>query len=81
MDKKYLFENEDDTLGNLLRLELLDDPTVYFAGYRVPHPLERTVELRIKTHNDPNETVIKAIDSLLLQVNDLEVAFNKSIKN
>ena len=38
---------EDHTVGHLLRMELLRDPGVKFAGYKHPHPLEQLIELRV----------------------------------
>ena len=32
-------QDEDHTLGNIVRLQLLRDRSVKFAGYRKPHPL------------------------------------------
>lgn len=40
---------EDHTLGNLLRMQLLKDPNIIFAGYKVPHPLENRVELKVQS--------------------------------
>lgn len=40
---------EDHTLGNTLRMELLRNELVLFAGYKVPHPLENKIELRVQT--------------------------------
>ncbi len=38
---------EDHTLGNIIRQELLHDKRVRFAGYRKPHPLFDLVEIKI----------------------------------
>jgi len=40
---------EDHTLGNILRMELLRNENVLFAGYKVPHPLDHMIELRLQT--------------------------------
>jgi DNA-directed RNA polymerase II subunit RPB11 len=40
---------EDHTLGNLLRMQLLRDPNVIFAGYKVPHPLDPLVIVKVQT--------------------------------
>lgn len=40
---------EDHTLGNILRMELLRNENVLFAGYKVPHPLDHMIELRVQT--------------------------------
>jgi len=40
---------EDHTLGHILRMELLRNENVLFAGYKVPHPLDHMIELRVQT--------------------------------
>lgn len=45
----FVFGKEDHTLGNLLRVQLLRDPSVRFAGYRMPHPLIFDCHVRIET--------------------------------
>ena len=38
---------EDHTLGNIVRQQLLRDRRVRFAGYRKPHPLFDLLEVKI----------------------------------
>ncbi len=45
----FVFGKEDHTLGNLLRMQLLRDPSVRYAGYRMPHPLVFDCHVRIET--------------------------------
>lgn len=33
-------QEEDHTLGNIIRHQLLKDKTIKFSGYKRPHPLE-----------------------------------------
>ena len=40
---------EDHTMGNLIRMQLLRDKQVKFAGYIHPHPLIHKIELRVQT--------------------------------
>ena len=54
---------EDHTLGNLLRAQLLRDEKVIFAGYKVPHPLEHKVVLRVQTA--PDYTPLVAVNGAL----------------
>ncbi|RIB14187.1 DNA-directed RNA polymerase, partial [Gigaspora rosea] len=42
---------KDLTMGNLIRFKLLEEPQVIFAGYKVPHPLEHNVILKVQTTN------------------------------
>lgn len=38
---------EDHTMANLLRMQLLRNPDVLFAGYQVPHPLSTSCEMEV----------------------------------
>lgn len=44
----FTLAREDHTLGNLLRMELLRDPRVRFAGYKHPHPLDNDILVRVQ---------------------------------
>ena len=44
---KFNFHLEDHTLGNLLRMILLKNKNVKYAGYRSVHPLETCVEVKL----------------------------------
>ena len=44
-------EREDHTLGNMVRMQLLDDPNVLFCGYRQKHPLEPAIQLKVQTRS------------------------------
>ena len=65
---------EDHTLGNLLRHQLLKDKRVIFAGYRVPHPLEHTVELRVQTTDEstPIQVLQEAVQELIANLGTLK---------
>lgn len=56
----FVFNKEDHTLANMLKGQLLHDPQVRFAGYKVPHPLEPRFELNIQTNDET--TPVKALD-------------------
>lgn len=77
----YLFDKEDDTLGNLLRHQLLLKDSVLFAAYKRPHPLVRSMELRVIS--TPECTVKQVIDDslaeLIDQINDFETVFNQAL--
>mmetsp|Transcript_40667 Transcript_40667/g.99998 ORF Transcript_40667/g.99998 Transcript_40667/m.99998 type:complete len:134 (-) Transcript_40667:230-631(-) len=47
-------EREDHTIANLLRMQLLLDPSVTFAGYTQPHPLKHHVLLRVQVAGSPD---------------------------
>ena len=39
----FIFNDEEDTIGNLLSQYLLDRENIYYVGYVIPHPLEITI--------------------------------------
>eukprot|EP01083_Nonionella_stella_P217761 781576_1 len=57
---------EDHTLGNVLRMQLLQDDRVVFAGYKVPHPLLNEVVLKVRTNGaaSPADCLMNSIDVL-----------------
>lgn len=57
--------------------QLLKDPQVLFAGYKVPHPLESKFILRVQTTSDssPQEAFTNAITDLISEVSLLEERF------
>lgn len=46
----FIIQREDHTLGNVIRHKLLEDQDVIFAAYRIPHPLEHVMHLRVQTN-------------------------------
>ncbi|XP_013379289.1 DNA-directed RNA polymerase II subunit RPB11-like [Lingula anatina] len=73
---------EDHTLGNMLTTQLLKDPQVLFAGYKIPHPLEHKFVLRIQTTPDysPQEAYTNAITDLISEVSLLEERFKDAVR-
>jgi DNA-directed RNA polymerase II subunit RPB11 len=63
----FRFNKEDHTIANLLRMQLLRDPNVRFAGYIHPHPLVHYYDLKIQTNSattDPKAVLSNAIEDL-----------------
>ena len=48
----FVIEREDHTLGNMVRCQLLEDDNVLFGGYRVPHPLEPAIQVKVQTRQE-----------------------------
>ena len=77
---------EDHTIGNMLRMQLLQDSDVVFAGYKVPHPLENKIEVMVQTteSKDPlgavNEGIAKLTEEMGLMQNRLQHALDKAEK-
>lgn len=57
--------------------QLLKDPNVLFAGYKLPHPLEHKFILRIQTTTDytPHDALMNAITDLLAELSLFEERF------
>jgi len=67
-DKELKIEIEGGTHGicNLLAKRLLEDKTVEFAGYDVPHPLASSpiIYLRMKGTAKPEDALIRAVEKV-----------------
>ena len=70
---------EDHTLANLIRGQLLLSPHVLFSGYKVPHPLEAKVELRVQTDGEltPKQAVVQASNECMRDLGILSREFTK----
>mmetsp|Transcript_24048 Transcript_24048/g.66812 ORF Transcript_24048/g.66812 Transcript_24048/m.66812 type:complete len:156 (+) Transcript_24048:157-624(+) len=54
----FSLENEDHTLANALRYMLNKSLHVEFAGYSIPHPSEKVVNVRVQTTGGRPNTAI-----------------------
>ena len=72
---------EDHTLGNILRMSLLADKRVLFAGYRMPHPLEPKLVVKVRTRDntEPVSAVLDGIDNLQAELRTLEEGFKRQL--
>ena len=78
----FVIEREDHTLGNMLRMRMLDDDDVLFSGYRVPHPLEPAIQVKVQTRSEnpgPVKAVEDALGHLLKEMDTIESAFRKEL--
>jgi len=77
----FTIMKEDHTLANLLKYQLLKDPQVIFSGYRVPHPLFPSFQLRVQTTADysPQEAFTHAITDLMSELCLLEERFKNAV--
>ncbi|KAL3268089.1 hypothetical protein HHI36_007216 [Cryptolaemus montrouzieri] len=66
----------------MIRNQLLKDPNVLFAGYKLPHPLEHKFVLRIQTTSDysPHDALMHAISDLISELALFEERFKEAIK-
>lgn len=78
-------ENIPNVYGNLIIYnfsQLLKDPNVLFAGYKLPHPLEHKFVLRIQTTAEysPQDAFTHAITDLMSELSLFEERFREAIK-
>ena len=55
-----------------------------FGGYRVPHPLEPAIQVKVQTQSDnpgPVQAVHTAIDSLVAELDTFADQFKKALKD
>ena len=70
---------EDHTVGHALRKQLLKNPHVIFAGYKVPHPLEHKMVMRVQVSRDSPVAAMKlALRQLLETSTRLEGALQNA---
>ncbi|MGA2385573.1 MAG: DNA-directed RNA polymerase subunit L [Candidatus Bathyarchaeia archaeon] len=64
-------------LCNLLAKRLLEDKTVEFAGYDVPHPLASSpnIYIRMKGRAKPEDALVRAVE----KVREANDAFSKEL--
>lgn len=77
----FTFNKEDHTLANMLRAQLLLNPNVIFAGYRVPHPLEPRVEIKVQTDGEktPHQVLRTATEELILVLAETKKQFKGEV--
>merc|ERR1712216_424658 len=78
---QFTIEREDHTIGNMLRMQLLRDPKVLFAGYKVPHPLDYKIHVKVQTTADskPTQAMQGAITDLQEELNMFEERFRQEV--
>ncbi|KAJ2158063.1 DNA-directed RNA polymerase II core subunit [Coemansia sp. RSA 552] len=78
---QFNIQREDHTVANILRYKILQHPQVLFAAYRMPHPLEYYVELKVQTtsRTTPVEVMKEAIESLMLEYGNIRSAFDNEL--
>lgn len=67
----FEIQREDHTVGDPLVMQLHEDHAVAFAAYKIPHPLEHRLLIKVKTTSaasTPAEVYNGAIDTLKAEV-------------
>ncbi|EDO07968.2 RNA polymerase Rpb3/Rpb11 dimerization domain family protein [Babesia bovis T2Bo] len=72
---------EDHTFGTLIRSRLSKDERVAFVGYRMPHPLENKLEIRLRCKVDsPFTVMLNAISSVRLNIGHLKKVYLSTLR-
>ena len=78
----YTFQNEDHTLGNILRYMLMKDKNTNFCGYSIPHPSEDVMNIRLQTKEEnTNQIMGKAMDRVVEIGDILSEKFKKALND
>merc|ERR1739841_214326 len=71
-----VIQDQDHTLGNCLRYQLIQDNRVVFAGYKKHHPLEEKIEIKVQTNGE-----IPPPDAILDSCGKLSQTLGKLVEN
>ena len=78
----YTFQNEDHTLGNILRYMLMKDPNTLFCGYSIPHPSEDIMNIRLQTKEKGTNEVMENAMNRIDEISDiLSNKFKKALND
>lgn len=78
----FTINKEDHTIGNLVRIQLLRDKEVRFAGYQLPHPLEHRCLVKIQTTRSkptPVTAFKRCVDDLQTEFETLDRKFREQV--
>lgn len=76
-----MFQNEDHTLGNVLRVVLAGHPDVEFVGYTIPHPSDNKMNLRLQTSTKKSNDVLQeGFNNVQMISKTIREEFTKALK-
>ncbi|CAL8469710.1 g9252 [Coccomyxa elongata] len=78
----FTLQREDHTVGNLIRMQLLRDKEVTFAGYKFPHPLDYHIFIKVQTRGkkSPREVMDDALTDLCDEFEDIKSKFQGEVR-
>jgi DNA-directed RNA polymerase II subunit RPB11 len=79
---QFTIHREDHTLGNLLTEKLLDEERVLFAGYRIHHPMDDWIYMRVNVSDDitrPSDLISQTVSALTNEIRILSEEFEKQV--
>ncbi|KAF2033504.1 RBP11-like subunits of RNA polymerase, partial [Setomelanomma holmii] len=75
----FTFNKEDHTLGNLLSQQLLKNPCVEFAAYKIPSPHDHYFDFRVVADGteSPKGVVIRCCRDVVGDLETLKISFKE----
>ncbi len=75
-------KGEDHTLGNLIVKEALKHPSIVYASYRIPHPLQDKMELylTIREGNDFSKVLTEIVSNIKKYLIEFKKEVEEKIK-
>jgi DNA-directed RNA polymerase subunit L len=63
---KFLIDHENETIGNLLSTYITYNPSVFYCGYVIEHPLKKNILFKIRLHEKNDlENNIQVIENMI----------------
>jgi DNA-directed RNA polymerase subunit L len=75
------YEDEDYTLGIFLQSRLLRNENVIIAGAKVPHPLERKLQITYELKDSSKKTFNTIIENSITDLEKLKQEFISKLMN
>lgn len=81
---EFKIEREDHTLGNLMTQQLLTEERVLFAGYRIHHPLDDFIYLKVNVSDteeitNAKDLVENSINTICSDIDSLKKQLQKQL--
>merc|ERR1711879_952358 len=77
----FIIGDEDHTLGNALRYTITTNRDVELVGYSVPHPSNRSINLRIQTKQNAEINAIQALQQGLDDLSSIREHIKQQFQN
>lgn len=76
-----MIQREDHTVGDPLVMQLHEDSNVAFAAYKIPHPLEHRLQIKVKTNrrSTPEGAYNDAITCLTTEIKSIKEQFQERV--
>ncbi|KAI5180862.1 DNA-directed RNA polymerase II subunit RPB11 [Nematocida sp. AWRm80] len=72
-------KDENHTLGNILSNKLQSREEVLFAAYKIPHPLQNILKIKVTTESNtsPIESVKESLEELIRECESIAIDLDR----